>query len=102
MLRPLTDPGSAGKGGSVYTLSDASKKAGASSSDSDGRSGAAAPAPYKDPVPDSLFFYKLTTPPEPQINDLGPSTNEPEQKTEDAAVALNDEARLGDDIAQRI
>ena len=83
-------------GGDVYTLDDA-KKAGSSSSSSsssssnsasDGRSGAAAPAPYKDPVPDSLYFYKLTTPPQPQINDLGPSTN--------------DEARFGDDIAQRV
>jgi hypothetical protein len=89
-------------GGNVYTLGDASKKAGASSTASDGKGGAGAPAPVKDPVPDSLFFYKLTTPPEPQINDLGPSTNEPEQKAEDAAVARNDQARFGDDIAQRI
>jgi len=46
-------------GGDVYTLDDA-KKAGSSSSSSssnsasDGRSGAAATAPYKDPIPDSL------------------------------------------------
>ena len=41
----------------------------------------------------------IPPPAAPQINDLGPSTNGPEQKTEDAAVARNDEARFGDDIA---
>ena len=81
-------------GGSV-TTPDSVKKAGASSSSSssspasDGTSGHAAPLPpYKDPVPDSLHFYKLTTPPQRQINDLGPSTN--------------DGARFGDDLAQRV
>ena len=97
-------------GGSV-TTPDSVKKAGASSSSnsssssspaSDGTSGAAARPPYKDPVPDSLRFYKLTTPPQREINDLGPPTNELKQKAEDAAVARNDQARFGDDIAQRV
>jgi hypothetical protein len=88
-----TDAGSSGKGGSVYTLGDAMKAGSSSSSSSsspasDGTSGAAARPPYKDPVPDSLNFYKLTTPPQPQINDLGPSTN--------------DGPRFGDDLAQRV
>jgi hypothetical protein len=87
-----TDQGSSGKGGSVYTLGDA-KKAGSTSTSSssstanDGTSGAAYRPPAKDPVPDSLNFYKLTTPPQRQINDLGPSTNEPEQKKDDTTVA---------------
>jgi hypothetical protein len=80
-------------GGSVTTPASANKAASSSSSSSsspasDGTSGAAARPPYKDPVPDSLHFYKLTTPPQPQINDLGPSTN--------------DGARFGDDLAQRV
>jgi hypothetical protein len=94
-------------GGDVYNLDDASKKAGASSTASSGKSG----------VPEGLDWSKGTRikgedlknlkrdippPPTPQINDLGPSTNEPEQKAEDAAVARNDQARFGDDIAQRI
>ena len=47
--------------------------------------------------------FKSAIPPAPprQINDLGPSTNEPDQKPADAAVAQNDR-RLGDDLAQRI
>ena len=71
------------EGGSVTTPSDV--KGGGKSGGNAGAAGA--PAPLKDPVPDSLFFYKLTTPPQRQINDLGPSTNEPEQKKDDTAVA---------------
>jgi hypothetical protein len=103
-----TDEGSSGKGGSVYTLGDAKKAGSTSTSNSsstanDGTSGAAyrPPAP-KDPVPDSLRFDKLTTPPQREINDLGPPTNELKQRAEDAAVARNDQARFGDDIAQRV
>jgi hypothetical protein len=70
------------EGGSVTTLGDV--KGGGKSG---GNTGAAGPPPLgKDPIPDSLFFYKLTTPPERQINDLGPSTNEPQQKKDDTAV----------------
>jgi hypothetical protein len=96
-----------GKGGSVTTPGDA-KKAGASSSASSGKPG----------VPEGLDWSKGTrikgedlkemkrdigpAPPRPDYNDLGPSTNEPEQKADDTTVARNDNARLGDDLAQRI
>ena len=94
-----------GKGGDVNTPGDASKKAGSSSSAS-GKSG----------VPEGLDWSKGTRikgeelremkrdiPPAPPkvYNDLGPSTNEPEQKPADTTVAQNN-ARLGDELAQRI
>lgn len=89
-------------GGTVTTTDDV-KKAGSSSS-------ASSTCSSKSDAPEGLKWVDknqdlkgaIPPPAPPQINDLGPSTNEPEQKTEDAAVARNDEARLGDDIAQRI
>lgn len=97
-----------GKGGSVNTLGDAAKKAGSSSSASPGRSGVPEGLNWfdkdhriKDPLKD-LKGDIAPAPPRPDTNDLGPSTNEPEQKAADAAVARNDDARLGDDLAQRI
>jgi hypothetical protein len=94
-------------GGDVYTLDDASKKAGASSSASPGKSAAPEGLDWTDDkhrIKDSVNAIKrdIPPPPPPQINDLGPSTNEPEQKAEDSVVARNDNARFGDDIAQRI
>jgi hypothetical protein len=95
-----------GKGGDVTTPGDASKKAGSSSS------AAAGKAPeglnWTDDnhrIKDSVKALKRdlpAAPPKPDCNDLGPSTNEPEQKTEDTVVARNDDARFGDDLAQRI
>jgi hypothetical protein len=87
-------------GTSVYTLSDATKKPDSSSSTCGTKSDAPEGLKWVDQNKD----LKGAIPPAaaPEINDLGPSTNEPEQKPENGAVARNDEARLGDDIAQRI
>jgi hypothetical protein len=108
--KPGVAEGNTKDGSSVTTPGDAAKKAGSSSSASGGKSG----------VPEGLDWFDEKhrikhddpakdlksdigpAPPRPDYNDLGPSTNEPEQKAEDAAVARNDDARLGDDLAQRI
>jgi hypothetical protein len=94
-VKPGVAYGNTKDGSSVYTLDDA-KKAGDASAPSDGPKG----LNWVDKNQD--LKRAIPPPAAPQINDLGPSTNEPEQKTKDAAVARNDEARLGDDIAQRI
>jgi hypothetical protein len=94
-VKPGVAYGNTKDGTSVYTLDDA-KKAGAASAPSDGPKG----LNWVDKNQD--LKRAIPPPAAPQINDLGPSTNEPEQKTENAAVARNDGARLGDDIAQRI
>jgi hypothetical protein len=97
-----------GKGGSVTTPGDASNKAGASSSASPGKSGAPEGLDWTDDkhrIKDSVKALKRdipAAPPRPDYNDLGPSTNEPEQKADDTTVARNDDARFGDDLAQRI
>jgi hypothetical protein len=91
--------------GNSVTTADDVKKAGSSSPTST----ASSTCSNKSSTPEGLKWVdknqdlKSAIPPAaaPEINDLGPSTNEPEQKT-DAAVAQNDEARFGDDIAQRI
>ena len=94
-VKPGVAYGNTKDGSSVYTLDDV-KKAGDASAPSDGPKG----LNWGDKNQD--LKRAIPPPAAPQINDLGPSTNEPEQKAEDAAVARNDDARLGDDIAQRI
>jgi hypothetical protein len=94
-----------GHGGSVTTVDDVKKATSSSSS-----STASPTCSNKSNAPEGLKWVdqnkdlKDAIPPAaaPQINDLGPSTNEPDQKTDNGAVARNDEARFGDDIAQRI
>jgi hypothetical protein len=90
--------------GNSVTTADDVKKAGSSSPTST----ASSTCSTKSSTPEGLKWVdknqdlKSAIPPAatPEINDLGPSTNEPEQKTD--AAAQNDEARFGDDIAQRI
>lgn len=95
-------------GGSVTTPSDASRKAGSSSSSSPGTSGGPEGMDWSRGTRikgQDMKDFKSSIPqaaPQPDYNDLGPSTNEPAQKPADAVVARNENARFGDDLAQRI
>ena len=121
--KPGVATGNTKDGSSVNRPGDAAKKAGSSSSASGGKSGVPEGLDWldekhrikhQDPLKD-LKSDIAPAPPRPDYNHLGPSTNEPEQKEEDTAVARNDDpkgggqagtpnpdARLGDDLAQRI
>ena len=106
--KPGVAEGNTKDGSSVTTAGDASKKAGASSSAGPGKSGGFEGSDWFDDkhrIKDSVKALKRdipAAPPGPDYNDLGPSTNEPEQKADDTTVARNDDARRGDDLAQRI